>query len=127
MKEYIFSFEAFFCNKCKKFFSERLANCCSTCHVCTEDLCIISVKTMVNIPAEVDTAAVVESIEIDAIQGYVKPKDFYNSKTIFKKATEHFKTDDFLKEQFNKTIQEEFGFYTKKELDNIKESPLKKE
>ena len=77
---------------------------------------------MINVPTEKDTPAVVISTEVDAIQGYVKPKEFYNSKPIFKKADEYFKSDDVLKARFDKEIQEGFGYYTKKELANVKQS-----
>lgn len=97
---FVVSHEGSFCNKCKKFFTDK-TSFCPHCDVCSEDLCIISAIVEVEEPKSSEEEPKIKSITCDAIQGYVKERKFYLSKNILSKGELYLKLEkmDKIKEE----------------------------
>lgn len=89
----LISFEAGFCHKCKKFFNAEKTSYCPSCKVCSEDICIITVTPKVELPKAADEKPVIKSITVEATQGYVKERKFYESKQICQKAEQYTRAE----------------------------------
>jgi len=105
-KPFLVSYDVSFCHKCKKFFNNTKTSYCPSCNVCSEDLCIVCATVDIE-ELNSEEEPKIKSLTVDAIQGYMKDRKFYESKNILSKGELYLKTEmmDTIKEEVKKSFE----------------------